>query len=156
MADALEDLANWAAPLLQRLEPGSRKTAMQAVAKYLRASQSARIASQRNPDGSPYEPRRPRQQMAQRTGAIRRGMFAGLRQARNLQQRATPDSAMVAMRPNVSRVAVVHHFGLRDKVDRRMAASPTVRYARRELLGYTEADRQAIEDMLLKFIAQGQ
>lgn len=155
MADALDELANWAAPLLQRLEPASRKTAMQAVAKYLRASQTVRIAAQRNPDGSPYEPRRPREQLAQRSGAIRRGMFAGLRKARNLQQRATPDSAMVGIRPNVSRVALVHQLGLRDKVDRRMASSPTVRYARRELLGYTEADRRAIEDMLLDFIAQG-
>lgn len=155
MADTLDDLATWATPLLQSLAPASRRAALQEVAKYLRTSQAARIAAQRNPDGSPYEPRRPREQLAKRSGAIRRGMFAGLRQARYLQRRATSDMAVVGIRPNVSRVAAVHQYGLRDKVDRSMARSPVVRYARRELLGYTTADMQAVEKIILRHTMPG-
>ncbi|MFN3733247.1 phage virion morphogenesis protein [Comamonas testosteroni] len=71
MADALEQLAEWATPLLQRMEPAGRRAAMLEVATYLRKSQAQRIADQRNPDGSPYEPRRPREQLAKRQSAIR-------------------------------------------------------------------------------------
>lgn len=150
MADALEQLAQWATPLLQRMEPAGRKAAMLEVANYLRKSQAQRIADQRNPDGSPYEPRRPREQLAKRQGAIRAEMFMGLRKARNLQRKATADMASVAMNPSVSYVARVHHYGLSDKVDRRDPRSPVVRYASRELLGYTSVDIQEIEEILLR------
>ena len=53
----------------------------------------------------------------------------GLRKARNLQRKATADMASVAMNPRVSHVARVHHYGLRDKVDRRDRNSPVVKYA---------------------------
>ena len=150
MADALEQLAQWATPLLQRMEPAGRKAAMLEVANYLRKSQAQRIADQRNPDGSPYEPRRPREQLAKRQGAIRGQMFMGLRKARNLQRKATADAASVEFNPRVSYVARVHHYGLRDKVDRRDRNSPVVRYARRELLGCTSVDIQEIEEILLR------
>lgn len=150
MADALEQLAQWATPLLQRMEPAGRKAAMLEVANYLRKSQAQRIADQRNPDGSPYEPRRPREQLAKRQGAIRGQMFMGLRKARNLQRKATADMASVDMNPRVSYVARVHHYGLRDKVDRRDRNSPVVKYARRELLGCTSVDIQEIEEILLR------
>lgn len=150
MADALEQLAQWATPLLQRMEPAGRKAAMLEVATYLRKSQAQRITDQRNPDGSPYEPRRPREQLAKRQGAIRGQMFMGLRKARNLQRKATADMASVAMNPRVSYVARVHHYGLPDKVDRRDRNSPVVRYARRELLGCTSVDIQEIEEILLR------
>jgi len=150
MADALEQLAQWATPLLQRMEPAGRKAAMLEVATYLRKSQAQRIADQRNPDGSPYEPRRPREQLAKRQGAIRGQMFMGLRKARNLQRNVTADMASVAMNPRVSYVARVHHYGLPDKVDRRDRNSPVVRYARRELLGCTSVDIQEIEEILLR------
>jgi len=155
MADSLQQLAQWAAPLLQRMEPEGRKAAMLEVADHLRKSQSRRIASQRNPDGSPYEPRRPREQLAKRQGAIRGQMFMGLRKARNIQRKATADAAVVAINPRVNYVARVHHYGLRDKVDRRDPASPVVRYARRELLGYTQEDLKAIEEILLEHATKG-
>lgn len=154
MADALEQLAQWATPLLQRMEPAGRKAAMLEVANYLRKSQAQRIADQRNPDGSPYEPRRPREQLAKRQGAIRGEMFMGLRKARNLQRKATPDAASVAFNPRVSYVASVHHYGLRDKVDRLDRNSPVVRYASRELLGYTQEDIKALEDFLVDHMAK--
>ncbi|QKV52388.1 phage virion morphogenesis protein [Comamonas antarctica] len=150
MAESIDQIAEWATPLLARLAPVARKAAMAEVAEYLRRSQTQRIASQRNPDGSPYEARRPRASLAASKGGIRRGMFLGLRKARNLQRKATSDSAMVAMQPRALRVARVHQFGLTDKVDRRDPGSPSVRYARRELLGFMAADLEAVADILIR------
>ena len=103
---------------------GRFKAAMLEVADYLRKSQSQRIADQRNPDGSPYEPRPPREQLAKRQGAIRGEMFQGLRKARNLHRKATADMASVAINPRVGYVASVHHYRPCDKVDAAFATAP--------------------------------
>lgn len=155
MADSIDQIADWATPLLARLAPAARKAAMAEVANYLRRSQAERIASQRNADGAPYETRRPRASLATSQGSIRRGMFLGLRKPRNLQRKATSDAATVGMQPRVLRMARVHQFGLNDKVDRRDPRSPSVRYARRELLGFTEADLEAVADILIRHANPG-
>lgn len=155
MSDAIDQIADWATPLMARLTPAARKAAMAEVAVYLRRSQAERIASQRNADGSPYESRRPRASLASSKGSIRRGMFLGLRKTRSLQRRATSDTAMVSMQPRALRVARVHQFGLTDKVDRRDPRSPSVRYARRELLGFTAADLDAVADILIRHANPG-
>lgn len=131
MADVLQQLAQWVTPLLQRMEPAGRKAAMLEVLPLIYARVRPSIADQRNPDGTPYEPRRPREQFTKRQGAIRGQMFMGLRKARNLQRKATADIRRTA-NPRVSYVARVHHYGLRDKVDRRDRNSPVVKYASRE------------------------
>ena len=154
MNDHLQELAGWVAPLLQRLDPAPRKNLMRALAQHMQRSQMLRIAAQRNPDGTPYAPRRPREQLQKRQGAIRsQAMFMNLRKARNLPRRAAADYASVAINPRVAYVARVHHYGLRDKVDRRNPRSPEVRYPRRELLGINAQDMQAIEDILLQHIS---
>ncbi|MET3516477.1 phage virion morphogenesis protein [Pseudacidovorax sp. 1753] len=139
-AHPLDALAGWAGPLLARLTPQRRRQLMAEISTTLRQSQAARIAAQRNPDGSAYEARKPR--------TIRRGMFERLRTARFLKKAATAERATVAIDPRAARIARVHQYGLRDSVDWRRAGSPTVRYARRELLGLSDADVQAIEAQL--------
>ena len=146
-ADPLDALAGWAGPLLARLTPQRRRQLMAQISTTLRQSQAARIAAQRNPDGSAYEARKPRT-IRRRKGAIRRGMFERLRTARYLKKSATAESATVAIDPRAARIARVHQYGLRDSVDWRRAGSPTVRYARRELLGLSDADVNAIEAQL--------
>ena len=47
MADALDDLAGWASPLLENLGPAARKAAMAEIAQALQRSQNHRIADQR-------------------------------------------------------------------------------------------------------------
>lgn len=64
MDDAqLEQLENWAQPLLERMEPAARKTMLRELSRGLRRRQAERIKSQRNPDGSSYEKRRPRRKV---------------------------------------------------------------------------------------------
>lgn len=148
MADPLDALAGWASPLLARLSPQRRRQVMADISTTLRQGQAARIAAQRNSDGTAYEPRKPRTPIRQRKGAIRRTMFDKLRTARYLKRSATAERAAVAIDARAARIARVHQYGLRDRVDWRRAGSPTVRYARRDLLGLTDADLRAIEARL--------
>ncbi|QES98190.1 phage morphogenesis protein [Yersinia pseudotuberculosis] len=44
----------------------------------------------------------------------------------------------------------VHHDGLRDKVTKN---GPTVKYERRQLLGFTDGDSEWIGDLALEWLA---
>lgn len=153
VADDLSRLAHWVAPLMAGLSVPRRRAAMVQIATYMRRSNAQRIAEQRNPDGSAYEPRKPR--LRAKKGQIRRTMFEKLRQAKHLKKSATAASAVLTIAGRSARIARVHQQGLRDKVDWRRPNSPSVTYPRRELLGFTEADVDAITDILLQHINAG-
>lgn len=155
MDEALKELATWAQPLLDKLQPQQRRAAMREVAQQLQRSQVRRITSQRNPDGTPYAPRRPREQLADKRGSIRKQMFIGLRKIRNLPRRANADAASVGINPRVASIARVHQFGLRDRVNRADPTSPQVQYPQRELLGFTDTDLQNVEDILMRHLTEG-
>ncbi len=148
MADRLDQLAAWAGPLLAKLAPAARRAAMREVATLLRQRQAARIKAQQNPDGTPYEARRPRAQLQAKAGSIRREMFARMRRPATLRKSSTDDAAVVFIAGGAASTARVHQYGLRDKVDWRMAESPMVRYARRELLGLSPDDLDAVGQQL--------
>lgn len=152
MADSLDQLAAWAGPLLAKLAPAARRAAMREVATVLRQRQAARIKAQQNPDGTPYEARRPRAQLQAKAGAIRREMFTRMRRPATLRKSSTEDAAVVFIAGGAASTARVHQYGLRDKVDWRMADSPTVRYSRRELLGINAADIEAVSSALSRAI----
>lgn len=153
MSDDLEQLEQWAGELLARLEPAERRRLTRKIATDLRRSQAARIASQRNPDGSAYAPRKPREPLRARKGRIKRQarkrtMFAKLRQARYLKASSTEAEAAVGFaNATVARIAAIHHYGLRDRVARRRG-SPEVTYPARQLLGLTEAEELRILELL--------
>lgn len=155
MADSLDQLAAWAGPLLAKLDPPARRAAMREVATLLRQRQAARIKAQQNPDGTPYEARRPRAQLKAKAGAIRRDMFARMRRPATLRKSSTNDAAVVYIAGGAASTARVHQYGLRDKVDWRLAKSPAVRYARREILGISKDDVEAIESGLAAHIGAG-
>lgn len=58
--DGLIELERIAGALLANMDSSDRRRIFRAMARDLRASQSARIGAQQNPDGSAYEPRRPK------------------------------------------------------------------------------------------------
>lgn len=146
MTDELDALESWAEPLLERLQPAERRRLARDIARALRKRQAARIKRQENPDGSPFEPRKP--QARAQAGAIRRGaMFTGIRKAKHLKGRAQGDDARVGFFGRVSRIARVHQEGLRDNVDRN---GPWYDYPERRLLGYSDADRALVRDMILE------
>lgn len=85
-----------------------------------------------------------------RKGSIRRqAMFRKLRSGRFLRAGATDQEAWAGFSGRVAAIAAVHHEGGTDKPSER---GKPVRYARRQLLGLTEADRTRILDSLLDWI----
>ncbi|MDO5609483.1 MAG: phage virion morphogenesis protein [Pseudomonadota bacterium] len=142
-------LATWAAPLLQQMQPAARSKLARLIATDLRRSQARRITAQQNPDGSGFAPRKAPPTKRSQRGAIRRRgkMFGKIKQARHLRVQASPSAATVEFAGRVARIARVHQYGLRDKVGRK---GPDVRYDQRELLGFSGADRERIEDLLLQ------
>ncbi|MGD7180917.1 phage virion morphogenesis protein, partial [Ralstonia pseudosolanacearum] len=114
----------------------------------LRRRQAARIAEQRNPDGSPYVPRKP--QLRHRAGRIRRAMFGRLRLARYMKTEADANTAVVTFVGSAQRIATVHQFGLRDRVNK---AGLTAQYPVRELLGLDDGDVHRITDLVLQHLS---
>lgn len=149
MSADLHELDAWAAGLLSSLSPSARKMLVGEIARRLRETSQARILAQINSDGTPYEKRK--QQKRAKVGRVRRKMFTKLRTNRYLKVEASSDGAFVAFAGQAQRIARVHHFGLRDRVEKN---GPTVKYAARELLGITDGDQDTIADLIVKSIAK--
>lgn len=154
----LTAVEEWAAGVLAQLEPGQRRKLARAVGTDVARSQRDRIKAARNPDGSPYEARKPRETMRDRKGELRRKakagpMFAKLSRAAELAVvEVTGESVSVGFRrARSARIARVHQFGLVDQVERK-SGSPRVRYPARQLLGLTEADRSQLIDRIVAHI----
>lgn len=143
----LYELDAYLAGLLAKLDAPQRRVLARAVAVELRRRQSARIAAQRNPDGTAYEPRKP--QLRHKRGGIRRAMFTRLRMAKWLKAEADPNAAVVTFAGSAQRIAAVHHFGLRDRVNKN---GLTVQYPARELLGLSATDVSTIADLVLRHL----
>lgn len=144
----LDELDAYLVGLLAKLEAPQRRALARAIAVELRRRQSARIAAQRNPDGTPYEPRKP--QLRHKRGGIRRSMFTRLRMAKYMRIEASPNAAVITFAGKVRRIASVHHFGLRDRVNKN---GLTAKYPARELLGIGDADTERILDLILHGLA---
>lgn len=151
MADNLRALEDWAGALLAKLEPKERRQLNQGIARELRRSQQQRIAAQKNPDGTPYAPRKPRQALRSKQGRIKQKMFTKLRQVRFLKLQSDPNAITLGFLGRTARLASVHQYGLRDRPGK---GAPDVQYSRRELLGLTDADLDFIRDRLLDHLAR--
>ncbi|EFH7123716.1 TPA: phage virion morphogenesis protein [Escherichia coli] len=147
--DNLHKVDEWLAALLANLEPATRQRMMRELAQELRRNQQQNIRMQRNPDGSGFEPRRVTARS--KKGRIKRQMFAKLRTTKYLKTAASSDSASVQFEGKVQRIARVHHYGLRDRVNRN---GPMIRYAERRLLGVTEKINKEVHDLLLRWLSR--
>jgi len=147
MSEDLQRLEAWVAPLLQRLTAAERGKLARKVGTALRRSQQKRIASQQNPDGTPFAVRRPAPPRRAKAGRIKRGaMFGKIRQAKHLRIRASGAEAAVGFSGRVSRIALIHQEGRPDTVGRNRKLHV---YARRQLLGFTDDDEQLVRDLIL-------
>lgn len=144
MAD-LEALETWLSPLLQKLDGRGRAQLARKAAQQLRRSQQQRIRAQVNPDGSPFEARKPRD-LRGKKGRIKRRMFEKLKMARYLKAKGTPQQALIGFAGRVSRIARVHQYGLQDRAE---PNSPLVNYAKRQLLGLTVEELKNLRDHII-------
>lgn len=163
----LQQLSDWLEPLIQRLEPRERAKLARTMATELRKRQAARIAAEQNPDGTPYDPRKPQRrpkatpaglvaqaqaakgpaaQHRQRIGA----MFQQLRTAKWLKAQGDKDQASVAFLARVQRIAQVHQWGLQDRPE---PGGPLITYPTRVLLGITRQDTEALQALVLRHLA---
>lgn len=142
----LRKLEDWAGALLVKLDPKERRKVNQSIARDLRRSQQQRIRAQRNPDGTAYEPRKKPAQRT-KTGRIKqKAMFRKLSLASHLRMNSTANAVGVAFMARNARIARIHQYGLHDSPGKN---SPRVKYAKRELLGFSDSDLALVRDRLI-------
>ena len=147
MANDLDALEDWASVLLSKLEPAARSKLTRSLAQKLRRGQQQRVRQQRNPDGSPYAARKPRD-LKGKKGRIKRQvrMFQKLPRAGYLKAKGDGQSITVGFTGRVARIARVHQYGLKDRAE---ADAPEVKYKQRQVLGLAKFDLDLIRDGLL-------
>lgn len=149
MAEFTDSTINdWLNAALAPLGPAQRRFLFRDIARYLQKSQSDRIAAQKNPDGSAFEARKPRQKQK---GIRQRAMFARIRTRKHFKYRSSANEAAVGFTGRIAEIAKVHQLGLVAEVEK---GGPLVKYARRELLGLSDADMSAIETITNKHLTQ--
>jgi phage virion morphogenesis protein len=150
VTNRLEALEDWAASLIGQLEPASRNRLARSLGQALRRSQQQRIITQRNPDGSNYAPRKQRN-LHGKQGRVKRKvqMFQKLRTARFLKVQCDRTAVSIGFKGQIARIARVHQYGLKDKAQR---GASDVRYERREVLGFTDAELDQTRDSLLLYL----
>lgn len=152
MAQDLHELADWLNALLTQASPAQVRVINRRVGYELRRSQSDRIAAQKNPDGTPYVPRKATSKnLRAKKGSVRkRAMFARLRTLRFLKVDARAEDVAVVFRGRAGGIATVHQYGDRHVSARtgRVIVTP-----QRELLGLTDAEMTMLEDAYLRHLA---
>lgn len=148
--DDLLRLDEIAEPLLAAIgERGRRQLAIK-IGRALRSSQAARIGKNQNPDGSPFAPRKPRLRSGK--GAIKRRMFQRIAGAKRFKPSHDASGALVSFTDqSTRRIAAIHQYGLRQRM--RGSKAP-VEYPARQLLGFSDADREMITDLLIDHLQQ--
>lgn len=149
MSNDLQVLETWVAALLVKLDEGERRKLLGAVARDLRRSQSKRITTQRNPDGSAFTARKPKD-LRGKKGRIKGQMFTKLKSARYMRTQATANGLSVGFVGRVSRIARVHQYGLKDRPERGQA---DVQYEARQLLGFSGDDLENIRNMFIDHLS---
>ncbi|HHQ4773102.1 TPA: phage virion morphogenesis protein [Aeromonas veronii] len=147
MTDALEQLGQQAEALIGKLSAPERRKLAAELARAMRATQAERIRANKQPDGTAMTPRKPQPKLRDRRGGTRRKMFAKLVKPAWFKATATTNEAAVEFKGSANRLAIVHHFGLRDKIN-----GKAVQYPERQLIGITDADIDRVEDALLKHL----
>lgn len=138
------------AGLIGALSPASRRRLAAEIAKQLRAAQQQRIRQQKAPDGSPYETRK-RQPLRAKKGRIKRTMFQKLRTSRYMKASGRNDAAVVEFTGKVQRIAQIHQLGLKDRPN---PHAQDMQYPERQLLGFSQDDKQLIEELVIKHLSR--
>lgn len=149
MADDLEVIERWIGDLLARLDGKEQAKVNRSIAMVLRRTQSQRIASQQNPDGSRFDPRRPAKNLRGKGGGIRRQrMFTKLRTQKYLKTASNASEINVGFRGRAAMIAIVHQYGHQAHYKNKTFKMPV-----RQLLGLTDAELDAVREAILTQLA---
>ena len=145
---SVEEIQAKLTALINNLSPQSRRQLARNIGQALRKNQQARIARQENPDGTAFEPRKPRKEFGKKKGRIKRkAMFAKLRTARYFKIQSNANEVSVGFNGSSAMIAKVHQYGLMSNPSK--TKDFKVRYPQRELLGFSQSDLDVIEDLVL-------
>lgn len=149
MDNDLQAIEQWIGDLLARLDSKEQVRVNRAVGIALRRSQAQRIASQQNPDGSAYEPRKQSKNFRDKKGKIRRkGMFTKLRTQKYLKATSTASEISVGFRGRAAVIALVHQYAKDSRYK-----NTTFKMPMRKLLGLTEEELEQISNAFLNQLA---
>ena len=144
----LQALSDHLGTMLIKLSDVERRKLEMSIGRKLRASQKTRITKQQNPDGSKYVPRK--NKLRDKKNKIKNKMFNAIKNAKYMRIERTPEGIAIGFMGRVASIARVHQFGLRDKVEK---DGPIVKYASRELLGFTPEEINMIENEVLQHLS---
>lgn len=137
--------------IIDGLSDGELNKLKRQIATKLRQSQSKRIASQQNADGSSYAPRKVQQTLpGRRPKRVRRMMMQKLKNISQMRIEHNSAGFSIAYGGRMAGIASVHQFGLTSIVSAKRGTSAV--YPVRELLGISDEDRQMIDEMVLEFV----
>jgi phage virion morphogenesis protein len=134
--------------LVSAMSPAGRKKLGLRLGQLLRRENQRRIAANVSPDGGAFAPRLRQKGKKAKSGK----MFKKLRQARHIRLIRSANEVRLEFSGQGGRVAAVHHFGLRDKVNK--GKKPVHSYAARPLLGFSRQDTEALEMLILSHVTE--
>ena len=137
--------------LIEKASPSERRKLATQIAKQLRATQAVRIKANQAPEGAAYAERKPQPTFGRkRKGRIKKAMFGKLIRTRWLKAKGSASEATVEFIGAASRIASVHQFGLRDRVNNYGTEAV---YPVRPLLGLTKDEENKIETTIVEFLS---
>ncbi|KZN43994.1 phage virion morphogenesis protein [Pseudoalteromonas luteoviolacea] len=137
--------------LIERLSPKKRKHLARDISRKLRASQAKRIKENKAPDGSEFEPRKPRPSWHTKKGSIKKKlMFQKLIRTKYLKPKYNENTASTGFTGLMAYIARQHQYGLRGNVNDHVQ----VQYTKRELMGFTDEDQKLIQDTIIMYITK--
>lgn len=140
----LHQLNSWFDQALKRMSPAAVRKLEREIGDYLIRANRERITAQTAPDGQKWPERKPQ------TGGSNGKMMRRLRQRKHLKMRRSSGGLRVGWFGRVGRIARIHHYGLRDRLQYGIAEYPA-----RELIGITAADVAAVEAIITRHLTGG-
>ena len=154
MSDGIEQVKLAFADLLKNISKPRRRLLYQQIGRELARNQRRRIKAQQNTDGSPFEPRKKRKQFSKKKGRIKNQlMFKKIVSPSHLKLRYEQEGISLGFYGGDAAIANVHQYGLYSSPSKYKDFK--VKYAQRELLGFSEEDIEMIERFVIKAIAEG-
>ena len=154
MSDGIEQVKLAFTDLLKNISKPRRRLLYQQIGRELARNQRRRIKAQQNPDGSPFEPRKKRKQFSKKKGRIKNQlMFKKIVSPSHLKIRYEQEGISLGFYGGDAAIANVHQYGLYSSPSKYNDFK--VKYAQRELLGFSEEDIEMIERFVIKAIAEG-
>lgn len=150
MTNSIEQVKTAFDSLLNNVSKPRRRLMYQQIGRELARSQRRRIKAQQNPDGTAYEPRKkPKKKVKSKVKAGK--MFDKISQPKFMRLRYENEGVSLGYEGGNAVIARIHQEGLMGRVQKDWHLK--VKYASRQLLGFTQDDLKMIESYVIRAIS---